>query len=286
MECCFCKNKLSSKSNLIAHQKNSKYCIAIQEKKKNNQIDKNENINQKILKNCKYCKNDFSISNIKKHINICKEKYEKIYNNINVLKENYENIIKDLKQEIFDLKNSLIKFETESNIYKEFANKQSVINITNNKNNTNTNNTNKIALTSNLIMDEEKIKNIIDTKLDNNYILDGQKGVAQFAFDNMLKDDDGNLNYICTDPSRYIFKYRNEDGNIQKDINASKLTNKLLDAGLKIKSSDMTSKLWTNDDGTIDIDKFQLFVGKMNEIIMIKNDNSKFKNELATITSI
>jgi hypothetical protein len=48
----------------------------------------------------------------------------------------------------------------------------------------------------------------------------------------------------------------------------------------------MTSKLSTNDDGTIDIDKFQLFVGKMNEIIMIKNDNSKFKNELATITSI
>ena len=38
MDCEFCKKVLSTKENLIYHQKNNKYCLLIQQKKGDNQI--------------------------------------------------------------------------------------------------------------------------------------------------------------------------------------------------------------------------------------------------------
>jgi DNA/RNA endonuclease YhcR with UshA esterase domain len=59
----------------------------------------------------------------------------------------------------------------------------------------------------------EKIKQLVDEKLTQNHIVDGQKGVAHFAYNILLKDEDGNINYFCTDSSRSIFKFLNNDGN-------------------------------------------------------------------------
>ena len=118
------------------------------------------------------------------------------------------------------------------------------------------------------------------------YVLDGQKGVAKFAYDNMLKDKNGDLNYYCTDASTSSFKFRNHDGNIHKDINALKLTDKLVEAGINTQSSNLASKIWTNDDGTINTDKFLYGLGKIQEILNLKNDNCIFKNQLASLTSI
>ena len=73
---------------------------------------------------------------------------------------------------------------------------------------------------------------------------------------------------------------------IEKDIKASKLTAMLFDAGLKDKSSKIAIDIWTNDDGTINIDKFQNFLSKANEILLMKDDNSIFRNELACMTSV
>lgn len=48
-----------------------------------------------------------------------------------------------------------------------------------------------------------------------------------------MKDEEGKLKYICTDPSRQVFQYKNEDGKIQKDVRVTKLTKALFDTELK-----------------------------------------------------
>ena len=73
---------------------------------------------------------------------------------------------------------------------------------------------------------------MIDEKLTKDYISEGQKGVAQFACKNLLKDENGNMNYICSDLSRHVFKFYNSEGNIEKDVKANKLTDMLIEAGI------------------------------------------------------
>jgi hypothetical protein len=105
---------------------------------------------------------------------------------------------------------------------------------------------------------QNKDKNEIE-KLDKNYISDGQKGVEQFACDNLLKDENGNMNYICSDPSRHIFKFQNSEGNIEKDVKAIKLTNMLIEAGITHKTLSVAPSLWTEEDGNINSNKFQTY---------------------------
>jgi DNA repair exonuclease SbcCD ATPase subunit len=154
---------------------------------------------------------------------------------------------------------------------------------------TTTNNTtinNKILNMPVLNFDNNNIKHIIDDKYNTDIIACGQKGIAKFATNYLLKDDEGNLNYICTDVSRKIFKFKNELGELEKDVNAKKLTNILSENGLIEKTSNLSQQFWTNEDGTIDQDKFLSIIEKASEIKNIKEDNTIFKNELANMTSV
>ena len=78
MECCFCNNKLSSKSNLIAHQKNSKYCLAIQQNK-TNEIINILSLSDKILKLIEEKKIDADKIAFMKDNELLPEKYEDIF---------------------------------------------------------------------------------------------------------------------------------------------------------------------------------------------------------------
>jgi hypothetical protein len=139
---------------------------------------------------------------------------------------------------------------------------------------------------NNFFGNPEKVKQLVDENLTQDHICDGQKGVAQFAVNFLLKDDEGNINYFCTDPSRSIFKFQNSNGETEKDIKAMKLTNMLIDAGIKHKTGTIAPSLWTKKDGTVDVDKFQIFSPSTNEIIFMQSDNSVFRNELACMTSV
>ena len=166
-----------------------------------------------------------------------------------------KNEIKELKNEIKELNDEnkdIVYYQTETEFYrKQVTEKENyyekqliekdnqikhlqeqIVSITKTAvskptttNNTNINN--KILNMSILNLDNENIKSIINDKYNLDVISEGQKGVAKFAANFLLKDSDGNLNYICTDPSRKIFKYKNNDGELEleKDINAQKLTN-------------------------------------------------------------
>ena len=267
MECEFCEKQLKTISSLNYHKKTNKKCLKIQDSKNNS------------LKSCEFCHKYFANSNLKIHEKSCKIKKKKD-------DEEKDDIIENQKKEILFLKNEIFRLETENNIYikdhefvKTIASQPKNITTTNNNilNNTNTNfNFN----------DPEKVKLMIDSKLTQNHIVNGQKGVAQFACDTILKDDDGNINYFCTDTSRGMFRFQNAKGEFEKDVKAKKLTSMLIDAGIKNKSIDIATNLWMNDDGSINPERFRIFNPNANEIIMMENDNSIFRNELACLTSV
>ena len=288
MECEFCKKNLSSLSNLNYHKKTNKSCLKIQLHEKNNK----EQI-ETLLISCEFCHKLFTSHKLKIHLKTCKHK------NISLI-EKKDDEIKSLNHEIKSLidrvkmsSDRIIELETANKIFskdhdeiiKIAANKPNNITTTNNNilNNTNAN-TN--ANTNFNFNDPEKVKLMIDSKLTKNHIVNGQKGVAQFACDTILKDDDGNMNYFCTDTSRGMFRFQNAKGEFEKDVKAKKLTSMLIDAGIKNKSKDLATNLWMNDDGIIDPERFRIFNPNANEIIMMENDNSIFRNELACLTSV
>ena len=277
MECKFCNKNFTTISNLNYHMKNNKKCLEIQQ----NQNQNDNNVS------CDFCKKNFSNKSLKVHLRICKIKKEKEINDIINEKDDLLNEKDDLLNEkdviIEELKNRILKLETENDIYKndhDFVKNMAAQPKTTNNNN------NKIRVMNNFFDNPEKVKQIVNDKLTQEHICDGQKGVAQFAYDTLLKDNDGNINYFCTDPSRSIFKFQNSEGETEKDVKAMKLTNMLIDAGLKHKTGTIAPTLWTKKDGTVDSDKFQIFSPSTNEIILMQSDNSVFRNELACLTSV
>ena len=292
MDCEFCKKDFSTKSNLSYHQKNNKTCLLIQQKVNDNTIEI-------ALVNCEFCDQSFSESNLIRHLPKCKKKLlieiikkdkeiEKLKKEkdeeIEILKkekdkeiETLKKIIKKLKKKNMDLNISIQSLKVANGIYSE--DHKEIIKMAKEPK------TNNI-IGNNFFSDTEKIKEIINTKLDRFDIAGGQKGIAQFAVNNLLKNDDGIPNYVCTDPSRQIFKFQNEDGQLEKDVRASKLTNILFESGLKDKSYDIGQKLWTKEDGSQDSEKFRMYQPKIYEINSMNSDNSTFRSELVCLTTV
>lgn len=267
MECEYCKKKLTTLSSLNYHKKTNKSCLKIQLIEDKNKIQ------------CEFCNKILSSKQtLKVHINNCKTKKEieklKIENNL----ENEK-----LKKEIARLENEIIKLKIENEYL--IKDHELVHKIASQSKTTNLNHNNKINVVNNIFNNPDKVKEIVETQLTQNHIVDGQKGIAHFAFNTLLKDDDGNPNYFCTDLSRSIFKFQNSDGELEKDFKATRLTDLIVSSGLKNKTVNIANDLWTNEDGTFNLENFRIFNPQANEIIMIQADNSVFRNELACLTS-
>jgi len=269
-QCQYCEKIFSSKSNLSNHQKTAKFCL-----NKRNIINEEykcickKNFTTKIVfdRHKEICNIFVTNNKIQIYLDQLKLKDEQI--------KNKDEQLKDKDNHIKDLENKL------ANIALAGVNKTTTINNINNINN-------KILNISPLdLNNSEKIKSILDSKFDHNYIIEGQKGVAQFLVDHYLKDDEGKLKYICTDPSRQIFKYKDDLGDIQKDVKAKKLTKTLIHGGLKEKNNDISNSWWTTNDGEKDIDKFIILQPKSTEISNLTiSDNTLFANELSSITTL
>ncbi len=132
----------------------------------------------------------------------------------------------------------------------------------------------------------EQVKKLIEEKYDKNYLFQGQKGVAQFAVDYILKDDYGKLKYVCTDPSRQIFKYKDSEGYIKKDVEAKKLTGFLVNSGIQEKTHDVAVDFWTDENGDVNGEKCSYLLEPAQSVKTIVQDNTVFKKELVNITTV
>ena len=214
-KCEFCKNNYTSKSILNQHKKTAKKCLVLRPS------------SEIVYFNCTKCEYKTTTKyNISNHNNTCKLKDIKI---------NYEDQIKELKIQveksnilleerqytIFRLENEIKDFKQQlKDNFNLIASKPTVINTTNN------------TRINNLLVADFKESTIRD-KVENNFTLEylneGIKGVAKFTKDHIINAENGKHKYICSDPSRGVFKYKDENGIIQKDVRATKLKNAIKD---------------------------------------------------------
>ena len=267
--CCFCNKKYSNNSALNYHQKTAKFCIKIQNKSE---------IGEENIFNCVYCNKIFSNKHrLNSHKLICKE----------IKNKNFEEIINNLKQKDEQIKlfeNEVSSLKTQLEIYKKISEdnhecikdiaKQPKIYTQQIQNNNN----NKYLNLTPLNLTAEIVKDKVENNFTKNNFLEGQKGVAEFVFDNLLKDENGKTKYICDDSSRHKYSYKTEDGQIMVDLRAKKLTDMIKNDIIK-KSNDIISKEMKKTDDMLK------YMGKILDINNMKyDDNGKFLSRLSILT--
>ena len=270
ISCTFCDKVFKRISALNVHQKNTKYCLT-----KQGMLTKEINIE---IFQCKYCDKQLSSKqSLNTHIQTCMSRYESLY-------KEKEDEISNLKLQIKSIETEVIELRLQNKIYKELStNTQECIQsiAKQPKNQTN-------LFLSPIDLSQEHITKMIHEKFTKEHFYDGQAGVARFAVDNILKDKDGKLGYICTDPARQIFKHINSDGELKKDVRASKLTKKLVKDVKKVSGDIVLKKMEEEKESKqskFDKDvSFNFITKKMDEIAIIDDDNSKFRAELANLT--
>jgi len=248
----------SNKWTLKTHQINAKYCLIIQKKNRSTFI-------------CAYC--DVSVSTnqrLKTHIKNCAANSNKIQ----AMLASKDKMIEKLQTELAIYK-QMSKSATEC--VEEIAKQPKIVQNTQNIQN------NKLMMMTPFDMDEktqEKISNLLEQHFGEDHFYDGQKGVARWAHQHLLKDDEGSLKYISTDPSRSVFKYKTSDGDIRKDLKAKKLSKMI---GNSVKP--ITRCMYNDMKDQLSPDQFILFSGCFQCINEIDVDNGEFRSELSTLTN-
>jgi len=243
---------------------------------------------------CIYCnKISSSKQNLTQHLSVCLEKKDKDLKDLRELKEKVD-------IELSEKDKIIVKINTQLENYKEQLEKQderikdlqdkldkiankAIDRPTNSFTNTTNNNLN---ITTPIDFDDfEIIKDLIDNNLNANHVVEGQKGLVQFLIDTFLKDTDGNLKYKCTDVSRFIYKFLNNKGEMIKDMDAKKLISHMVSGGIKGKTVEIAERWYRDEDGEIDLMKFEIMNEPQKNILKIEEDSSSFRRELASMTS-
>ena len=223
MKCEFCKNEFINKYTMQKHQQRTKYCIDIQKKLN---IETKEDFKQ-----CEYCQKKFEYDSYNRHQKICTFKKDKTIINIKteliLLKDELQTLKQKLEISEKDNERLLsdnINLERKLELYEEklytLASRPTISNI---------NNTRVDNLLISVDFKESTIKDNVDSNFTLEHLNDGLRGVAKFTKDYIVKSEDGKQKYICSDPSRGIFKYKDENGVVQKDVKATKLKNAIKD---------------------------------------------------------
>jgi len=195
--CNYCNSEFYDNSSLLRHQRNSKYCIKIQEEK-----EPNKKINKHFY-NCDYCKKELSSkSRLTYHLNICKQKKIVIINDDNKIVSLQEKVEK-LTKEVIQLKE------------KPTSN---VINITDNSTNSLINHNYSSLL-------DYKYETITETFKKHYSTIDhllksDQKQLADMTVQHVLSGKEHPMYYV-TDRSRNKFMYTDKENNEKEDANAT-----------------------------------------------------------------
>lgn len=289
MDCEFCKKTFSSKSNLLYHQKSVKYCLEIQGK------------DNKIME-CEYCSKNFTMKHVlNEHYYSCKEKLKKDYG------KGYENENKKLTEKLCEKETLIAKLtqDKDAAIVKLTQEKDAMIAKLEEKidslqkaiidiasqpktthNNHNSNNSSNVTINNRFdIYNTKQIGDVLQKYLTKDVVARGQEGVAIMIGEYLLKGPNGEPLYECTDVARQKFEFINVDGNVETDPKATKLIRSINKSGLCAQTKTASDDLWTNTDGRMDHDKYEVYAGKVTEIMMLENDSTKLRNKLASVTA-
>jgi hypothetical protein len=198
VNCEFCNKEFKNNKTLNAHKKNV-ICNSLEKTKE--QRFKCEKCN-KILSSKQRLNTHSSICNSTPlEVMLLQEK------NKNLMNQNveYKNQIKDLQDKLEKLASQAINRPT----------------TTNNSNTTNTNNIMNLApLDMNVLT--EKLKTVINENMTEQHLLEGQEGIAKLIA-SCFTLEDGRKLITCTDTSRGIWKSKDNNGNILKDVKANNI---------------------------------------------------------------
>ena len=212
-----------------------------------------------------------------------KKEYEKLENENEILKVQNKELEKTIerlngdKDKIFD---HIVDIAKKPRTVIEPATTNNTVN--NNTIKPTTNNTvNNTVIMTPLDMSSSAFSEKIANGFSLNDFLQGQAGVAKFAVNNLLRDDNGKLMYVCTNPSRHLFQFKSPHGVIEKDPKAVKLTEAISEE-IRKKSSQISS----SDDNLDNIGLDEL-LEQYNDIKEIgdPNKNTGFRNVLTGLTS-
>ena len=179
-----------------------------------------------------------------------------------------EKILEEKNKEL-QMKNSIIQEKDE--IIKDMAIKSAstTTNITVN---------NKYTFLQTFNLSADYIKSQINTKFTEVHLLNGQKGVAIFTNQYLIRNEEGKPNYFCTDLGRRVFIYKNGEGFIQKDFKSVILTSLIADDIIE-KSCMIFQEILPHL--TMDNYRESQYVSNLADIKNLKNDNTTFVTTLA-----
>ena len=313
--CNFCFNAFATEILLDKHKTNTKYCLELQEKELQGKELQGKELQKKKEKHifrCPDCNNNFSTKqSLTNHINVCKITKQKLLNDKDeeikklrnfLLQKDTEkdNEIKNLLLQINELKNKqnndeklIAELQAKLEIYKdsqdclkEIAKQPKTIQNKNIQNKSIQNNNhsvnNKYVYLTPLDLTHEIIKQKVEENFTKKHLIEGQKGVAIFTYDNLLLDENNNLKYLCGDTSRNLFYYKNPDGTIEKDPKATNLT-KMIVEDVIAKSHNMVMEILDND--TIEMLQKLDYQNIFYDIKHLRDDNGKFISNLSSLTS-
>jgi hypothetical protein len=249
--CEFCKKTFATKGNLSTHQSTAKYCLALQNKLP---LTKHR---------CEYCYKDFVARCLEAHMKICTLKKD---HNISMLKDENES----LRLEIVELKAVNRVLERSHKCVEEIAKQPKTLN----KNITN----NKVSILTPLDLSHQRLKELVEANFTDSHLLEGQKGVARFTLEHVIKDEDGKLQYICTDPARHTFRFKEGDTEI-KDIRGKRLSTALVPPVM-----DKTGRLGMQAIKE-NPELFCVYSDSQQSIRDMRDDDAEFRGELASMVT-
>jgi hypothetical protein len=241
------------------------------------------------MNQCDYCYKDFSTKgNLVKHqsskscsIIVPRQKLALLEEEMDELKEEKVLIEEENRKLKADMTNLEIRL-------KSLENEEHKINIINN----NTFHYNTIIQNLTVLdLSEGHIQEVAKKHFSRNYMEKEHEGIALFTFNHLIRNNNGELKYICVDQSRRNGLYRNDDG-IVRDTDMERLTFCVYHS-LKPSMNDITYKKYIEDqsrkcklgDQESKKEDEELIVNsryaKHMENINSKN-KSKFKNTIAT----
>ncbi len=236
IECEFCKHTFTSKSNYNIHLKSAKFCLKLRG------IESNKSFI------CSCCNKTYLTADIlQKHYAICSNHYS--YKQLNFLKkeskeqiELFEIQLDKVMNENKRLKNEHEKYEQKLKDLQDRYDKLTELVVTRPitiNNNTTDNSTTHIR--NNIIQNLQPItQNDLDIQANNltvEHIKNGADGYVQFFLEFPLKDK-----LVCTDLSRKIVKYKNEDGILVTEPNMVNITKKAV-SSIKNKKDELIQPL-------------------------------------------